>query len=97
MLHFLPLQMSLLGGFILIEIYIDCNNKINDIEADIFMFNKILYVLMYSIFKTLFWSTLLLMSYGWEITKNDLVSYEIKWFIFVYLIIYILFCSNNIS
>ena len=96
MLHFLPFQMSLLGGFILIEIYIDCTNKINDIESDIFMFNKILYVLMYSIFKTFFWSTLLLMSYGWEITKNDLLSYEIKWFIFVYLIIYILFCSDKL-
>ena len=96
MINYLPLQMCFIGILIIIDVYFDYKNKIEIKLSNSIMFNEILYILLCSIFKTFFWSTLLLMSYGWEITKNDLLSYEIKCFIFIYLLIYIIFCLDKV-
>lgn len=96
MINYLPFQIFLIGILITTDVYFDYKNKIEIKVSNSIMFNEILYVLLCSIFKTFFWSTLLLISYGWEITKNDLLSYEIKCFIFIFLFIYTIFCLDKV-
>lgn len=92
----LPLISFFLSVLTSIEIYQDYISKINNKINDFIMLERVLSVLGFSIFKTLFWSGLLLMSYGWEIVKNDIRNFEIKVFIFVYLFIYSCFCYDKI-